>query len=102
MAPTHLVPGQRYTIRSLKLPEGYDENHVFPIHDAEFVRSYEHYGNTSHVFRWTVDHDRYVEWVHSCWQMVAVNLRVGEGWPCDIETHVYDHILQARPRLTPP
>lgn len=88
--------GQRYAIRSLKVPIGCTE---FPIECAEFVRSYKHYGIMSHVFRYSVNFDDYIDWLRG-WVHIAANYIITEGKiakdrPFIVESHVHDRVILA-------
>ena len=102
----HYIQGEHYEIESLRVPNGYPN---FPVADAEFVRSYEHYGKTSRVFRYPVQYDAFLDWIQ-CWVHIAANTTLAngsaDGVPFVVESHIYDDrietIRSAGPTLMSP
>ena len=96
------VQGDHYKIESLRVMDGCPN---FPIADAEFIRSYEHYGKTSRVFRYAVEYDAFfVEWIQ-CWVHIAANYTLVNGisdgqqvmpfMPFIIESHIHDDRIKS-------
>ena len=89
------MQGDHYKIESLRVPDWCPH---FPIVDAEFIRSYEHYGKTSHVFRYAVEYKAFFEEWIECFVHIAANYTLVNGHsnennkkkPFIIESHIHD------------
>lgn len=94
------IQGEHYKIELLRVMDGSPN---FPIANAEFIRSYEHYGKTSRVFQYAVEYDAFfVEWIQ-CWVHIAANFTLvngsSDGQPFIIESHIHDDRIKSIVKL---
>jgi hypothetical protein len=85
------IEARHYSLNSIKMPIGYA---FFPIANAEFIKSYEHNGKTSFVFRYNIKHADFYEW-NKCWTHIAKNHIITKKTEnILIESHIYSFLIE--------